>query len=56
MPASFVPSATDYLRFLPEIIMVVIGTLIMVLEPLLGGNKKNSLSGLTVLGFIAAMR
>ena len=55
MPASFVPSATDYLRFLPEMIMIVIGTLIMVLEPLLGGNKKNSLSGLTVLGFIAAL-
>jgi len=55
MPASFVPSATDYLRFLPEIIMIAIGTLIMLLEPLLGGNKKNSLSGLTVLGFIAAM-
>jgi NADH-quinone oxidoreductase subunit N len=36
-------------------IMIVIGTLIMVLEPLLGGNKKNSLSGLTVLGFIAAL-
>lgn len=55
MPASFVPSATDYLRFLPEIIMIAIGTLIMLLEPLLGGNKKDSLSGLTVLGFIAAL-
>src|SRR5882762_10716633 len=55
MPASFVPSATDYLRFLPEIIMIVIGTLIMVLAPLLGENKKDSLSGLTVLGFIAAL-
>jgi NADH-quinone oxidoreductase subunit N len=55
MPASFVPSATDYLRFLPEIIMIAIGTLIMLLEPLLGGNKKDSLNGLTVLGFIAAL-
>jgi len=60
MPANFVPSATDYLRFLPEIIMIAIGALIMLLEPLLGakksgGNKKDSLSGLTVLGFIAAL-
>ncbi len=55
MPASFVPSATDYLRFLPEIIMIAIGALIMLLEPLLGGNKKDSLSGLTVLGFIVAL-
>src|ERR1700687_5730424 len=55
MPASFVPSATDYLRFLPEIIMIAIGALIMLLEPLLGGNKKDSLSGLTILGFIAAL-
>jgi NADH-quinone oxidoreductase subunit N len=55
MPASFVPSSTDYLRFLPEIIMIVVGTLIMVLAGLLGENKKDSLSGLTVLGFIAAL-
>jgi NADH-quinone oxidoreductase subunit N len=55
MPVSFAPSATDYLRFLPEIIMIVTGTLIMVMEPLLGSNKRNAFSILTLLGFLAAL-
>jgi len=55
MPVNFAPSATDYLRFLPEIIMIVVGTLIMVLEPLLGSNKRSAFSSLTLLGFIAAL-
>ena len=55
MPANFAPSAIDYLRFLPEIIMIVVGTLIMVMEPLLGENKRNAFSALTLLGFIAAL-
>jgi NADH-quinone oxidoreductase subunit N len=55
MPASFAPSAIDYLRILPEIIMIVAGTLIMVMEPLLGENKRNAFSSLTLLGFIGAL-
>ncbi len=55
MPVNFAPTAIDYLRFLPEIIMVVVGTLIMVLEPLLGENKRNTFSAVTLIGFIAAL-
>ena len=55
MPVNFVPSSADYLRFLPEIIMIVTGTLIMLIEPLLGENKKAGLSALTMLGFAAAL-
>ena len=55
MPANFAPSAIDYLRFLPEIIMIVVGTLIMVLEPLVGENKRNTFSAVTLIGFIAAL-
>ena len=55
MPANFAPTAIDYLRFLPEILLVVTGTLIMVMEPLLGGNKRNAFSSITLVGFIAAL-
>jgi NADH-quinone oxidoreductase subunit N len=55
MPVNFVPSATDYLRFLPELIMIVTGTLIMLLQPWLGTDKRTALSSLTVAGFIGAL-
>jgi NADH-quinone oxidoreductase subunit N len=55
MPANFAPTAIDYLRFLPEILMIVAGTLIMVMEPLVGGNKRNVFSSVTLAGFIAAL-
>ena len=55
MPVNFAPSAVDYLRFLPEIIMILAGTLIMLIEPLLGERKKEGLSFLTVIAFLAAL-
>jgi NADH-quinone oxidoreductase subunit N len=55
MPVNFAPSMADYLRFLPEIIMIVAGTLIMLIEPLLGERKKEGLSSLTVVAFLAAL-
>jgi NADH-quinone oxidoreductase subunit N len=55
MAANFAPSAVDYLRFLPEIIMILAGTLIMLIEPMLGERKKEGLSFLTVVAFLAAM-
>ena len=39
MPVNYMPSGEDYLRFLPEIILTVIGTLIMLLEPVLGEER-----------------
>jgi hypothetical protein len=32
--ANFIPPANDYLRYLPEIVLTVAGTLIMLLEAL----------------------
>jgi NADH:ubiquinone oxidoreductase subunit 2 (subunit N) len=55
MPVNFVPSANDYLRLLPELIMIVAGTLIMLLVSVLPENKKNSLASLTLLAFVAAL-
>jgi NADH-quinone oxidoreductase subunit N len=55
MPANFAPSAADYLRFLPEILMIIAGTLIMLIEPLLGESKKEGLSFLTLVAFLGAL-
>jgi len=55
MPANFVPAAMDYIRFLPEIIMIVVGTLIMLVEPVIGGDKQGPFTFITLTGFIAAL-
>jgi len=55
MPANFMPTGVDYLRILPEIIMTVAGTLIMLLEGWLVENKKRNLSMLTFVAFAAAL-
>ena len=39
MSANFAPTAIDYLRFLPEILLIVFATLIMVMEPVLGSGS-----------------
>ena len=54
MPVSFVPSTGDYLRILPEIIMTVAGTLIMLAGPVLE-KKKSGFSILTLGAFVAAL-
>ena len=55
MPVNFMPTGTDYLRILPEIIMTIAGTLIMLIEGWLGENKKRNLSALTFVAFAAAL-
>src|SRR5271163_4577116 len=56
MPVNFMPTGVDYLRILPEIIMTVAGTLIMLIEGWLGGSdKKTNLSALTFLALAAAL-
>jgi NADH-quinone oxidoreductase subunit N len=47
MPASFVPTASDYLRFLPEIILTVFGIAVMMLEAVAKG--KRTYLGITAL-------
>lgn len=54
MPASFMPSAAELLRFLPEIVMTVMGTLIMVLEGIWPRMNKGPLTALTLIGALAA--
>src|SRR6202044_1994066 len=55
MPVNFMPTGTDYLRILPEIIMTIAGTLIMLIEGWFGDNKKRSLASFTFVAFAAAL-
>jgi len=56
MPASYFPSGTDYLRFLPEIILIVMGTLIMLLDAILPEDNERNLFGyLSLAGLAAAL-
>jgi NADH-quinone oxidoreductase subunit N len=41
MPVSYVPTGEDYIRFLPEILLTVFGTLIMILEPFVKDKVRN---------------
>ncbi len=50
------PPLDDYIRFLPEIIMTVAGTLIMIVQVLMRESKpKSSLGHFSLLALIAAM-
>lgn len=57
MPGSAipVPSAAEYFRVLPEIILTVTATLIMVLEPLTGSRSKRLLGHAALAGLIVAL-
>lgn len=55
MLGNFQPHAVEYLRFLPEIILSIIGILVMVLEaPMKEGGSRRSLGILSLLGIAAA--
>ena len=54
MPPSALPPGVDYLRFLPEIILSAVATLVMVLEPFTSAGRKNALAGLTLAAFLSA--
>lgn len=59
MPTNFLPSGEDYLRFLPELIMTVAGTLIMIIEGIIGEEKPGRRGGIfghiTIATFVAAL-
>jgi len=55
MLVNYVPTGEDYQRILPEIIMTVAGTLIMLLEPLLGEKKRTAFSAISITAFLAAL-
>jgi NADH-quinone oxidoreductase subunit N len=55
MPANFVPSPAELLRVLPEIVLVLSGTLLMVLEPLTSESHKGRLGRIALGGLVAAL-
>ncbi len=55
MPANFTaPAAIEYIRVLPEMILTVIATLVMVLETMTGPRGKRALGYLSLAGFAVA--
>jgi len=55
MPVNILPSGEDYIRFLPEIIMTVVGTLIMILEAVTSERSKGMFPGISLVGLLAAL-
>jgi NADH-quinone oxidoreductase subunit N len=55
MPASFIPSAADLLRFAPETLLTFVGVILMVLEPFTPAERKRPLAFVTLFSLIAAL-
>ncbi|MDE3198157.1 MAG: NADH-quinone oxidoreductase subunit N [Acidobacteriota bacterium] len=55
MPTSFMPSATDLLRFSPETILTVAGTLLMVLDPLFAKTNRKLFGNLSIAALLLAI-
>jgi NADH-quinone oxidoreductase subunit N len=49
------PTNAEYLRFLPEIILTLVGVLIMFLEAVLGNKQKSLFAPLSIVGLAAAL-
>jgi NADH-quinone oxidoreductase subunit N len=51
-----IPSSTDYIRILPELVLSVFGILVMVIEPLLPAqNDRKGLGALAFIGGLASL-
>jgi NADH-quinone oxidoreductase subunit N len=55
VPAEFAPSSAELCRFLPEMVLVVAGTLAMVLAAVRRSRQTNLFSSLAFIGFVAAL-
>jgi NADH-quinone oxidoreductase subunit N len=55
MPASFGFNAADLIRFLPETILTVMGTLMMVLDPILHRRSSHAFGHLSIAALVAAI-
>ena len=55
MPASPMFNPADLIRFLPEIILTVMGTLMMVIDPLLGRRESKLYGSLSLATLVAAI-
>lgn len=55
MGASLMPTSAEIMRFLPEIILTLMGTLLMVLDPLIGRRSQTLFGHLAIAGMLAAI-
>ncbi|MGA2724396.1 MAG: NADH-quinone oxidoreductase subunit N [Bryobacteraceae bacterium] len=55
MSASFGFNSADLIRFLPETILTVMGTLMMVLDPILHRRSSNAFGHMSIMALIAAI-
>src|SRR3954470_9380074 len=57
VPANFLPSAAEYLRILPELILMLAGTLVMLLLGMRSDEDEPwaVIPGLTLISIIAAL-
>lgn len=55
MPINLMPNANDFVRLLPEIILTLAATLLMVLDPLIGSRARNFFGHLSIAALAAAI-
>src|SRR5712692_5225687 len=55
MPANFAPSAAELIRFLPETILTVAATLLMVLDPFVARRSQSAFGHLSIIGLLGSL-
>jgi hypothetical protein len=55
MPVNFAPAGVEYIRFLPEIVLIAAGTLLMVLDVILRKQSRDIYGHISILALVAAM-
>lgn len=55
MPADFFPKTVELLRFLPETILIAVGALLMIVEPLAGQRWSKIYGHISIAGLAAAL-
>ena len=55
MPAEFFPKSVELIRFLPEIILTITATLLMVVDPLAGQRASKLYGNLSLVGLAGAL-
>ena len=55
MPVNYMPTGAEYFRFLPEIILTLVATAVMVLAPVISPRNRSLLPNLSLVGLFAAL-
>jgi NADH-quinone oxidoreductase subunit N len=55
VPVSLMPSQAELLRFLPELILIICGTILMVLTPLVKAKRTSAFGNISLLAIFAAI-